>query len=270
MKKKTGIILFLILLLSLTAFLLIRISGSLITDNVSFTFVERGSFRKEYRTSAVIKGINHYYYFNGIITDCTYEENDFIEAGQVILTYLNGENKKTELKSTVSGYLTELSAGRVVVCDQDYRLVCYLPADKYDLLSDDAVCLFEYGDESCEAKVSDRKDLAEKRAGQTVYQVTLEPEIKDDLKLNRQGNLTIPLKAVSNVLKVDRKALVEDAEGYYLMDSAWINSIGNPERYRIRVEVIMADENTAVINGVELENRKVCIIDDNLKAVLDD
>lgn len=270
MKKRYVFILVFFLIVLMAVFRLLKIGGSLIADNVSFTNVEKGSFRQEYQTSATISGIKHYYYYNGLITDCSHEVNDFINNDEVLLTYLNSENRKTDLKSTVSGYITELSGNRVTVCDLDYRLICYLPADKFDLLKDETECLFEYGKNTYSAKIISRKDMGEKRAGQTVYQVMLKPDNQENFKLNRQGNLIIPLETVSNVLKVDRRAVLEDTEGCYLLDADWINDMDHPEKYRINIEVLMADDSTAVIGGAGLENRRVCIMNDDLKAVLHD
>ena len=270
MKKRYVFILVFFLIVLMAVFRLLKIGSSLIADNVSFTNVEKGSFRQEYQTSATISGIKHYYYYNGLITDCSHEVNDFINNDEVLLTYLNSENRKTDLKSTVSGYITELSGNRVTVCDLDYRLICYLPADKFDLLKDETECLFEYGKNTYSAKIISRKDMGEKRAGQTVYQVMLKPDNQENLKLNRQGNLIIPLETVSNVLKVDCRAVLEDTEGCYLLDADWINDMDHPEKYRINIEVLMADDSTAVIGGAGLENRRVCIMNDDLKAVLHD
>lgn len=270
MKKRYVFVLVFFLIVLMAVFRLLKIGGSLIADNVSFTNVEKGSFRQEYQTSATISGIKHYYYYNGLITDCSHEVNDFINNDEVLLTYLNSENRKTDLKSTVSGYITELSGNRVTVCDLDYRLICYLPADKFDLLKDETECLFEYGKNTYSAKIISRKDMGEKRAGQTVYQVMLKPDNQENFKLNRQGNLIIPLETVSNVLKVDRRAVLEDTEGCYLLEADWINDMDHPEKYRINIEVLMADDSTAVIGGAGLENRRVCIMNDVLKAVLHD
>lgn len=270
MKKRYVFVLIFLLIILSAVFRLLRIGSSLIAENVSFTYVERGTFRQEYKTNALITGTNHYYYFNGFITDCSHEVNDYVNADDILLTYLNGENKKAELKSKVSGYITELSEGRVTICDLEYRLVCYLPTDKFDLLKDDAQCLFEYGEENCWARIISKRELGERRAGKTVFQVVMEPEKQEHLKLNRQGNLTIPLESVNNVLLVDRNAVMEDTNGCYLLESEWINDMDHPDRYRIDVEVLMADEISAVLSGVGLENRKVCIMNDDLKAVLND
>ena len=270
MKKRYVFVLIFSLVILITVFRLLKIGGSLIAENVSFTYVERGSFRQEYRTNAIITGANHHYYFNGLVSDCKHEINDFVESDEILLTYINSENKKTELKSSVSGYITDISGGKVTVCDLSYSLICYLPSDKFDLVKEGSECLFEYGTVIYPATVVSKKDLGERRAGQTVYQITLVPEKREHLKLNRQGNLTIPLETVNDVLKVDRKALLEDAQGCYLLDENWIDDMDHPEKYRISVEVIMADETTAVVSGAGVENRKVCIMDDRLKAVLND
>ena len=72
------------------------------------------------------------------------------------------------------------------------------------------------------------------------------------------------------MLTVKREALWERNDGYYLLKAEWVNSKNDIDRYLVKVRVMMADDETAVITGMDIENMKVCIVDDTLKGLLND
>ena len=126
-------------------------------DSVSFTYVEKGSFRQEYHTYGTVNGHQHFYYYNGIIVSVSHSEGDYLEADTVILEYLNRENEKTELKNDTAGFLTEIGADMVTITDRNYYLASRIPLDKYRLVTEGTVCMFNNGTENIRATVTGKQ-----------------------------------------------------------------------------------------------------------------
>ena len=267
MKKKYLILIIIPVIIICCAIILRNMGNTLLLDSVSFTYVEKGSFRQEYRTYATVNGHQHFFYFNGIIDNCSRCEGDFIEADSVILEYLSQEGEKTELKSDVAGFIAEINGNRVTVTDRNYYLTARLPLDKYSLVTEGMVCMFSQG---IRATVTGKESYRISENGRTYGGITLSLENTDGLLLYQQASLIIPLNTVNDVLTVKREALWERNDGYYLLKAEWVNSKNDIDRYLVKVRVMMADDETAVITGMDIENMKVCIVDDTLKGLLND
>ena len=270
MKKKYLFLIIIPVIIVCCIIILKNMGNTLLLDSISFTVVERGSFRQEYHSYATVKGDLHYFYFNGIIDNCSHSEGDYIEADSVILEYLNREGEKTELKSDTAGFISEINTGRVTVTDRNYHLVARIPLDKYHLIADGTVCLFSRGTESIKATVNGKKLYRINDNGRTYGIITLTLDNSEGLLLQQQGSLIIPLNTISDVLTVEREALWEKSDGYYLLKADWLNSKDDISHYLVKVKVMMSDDEVAVVTGLDIENLKVCIIDETLKGLLDD
>ncbi|MBE6124808.1 MAG: hypothetical protein E7186_00635 [Erysipelotrichaceae bacterium] len=270
MKKKHLIIIIAAALIIIVMLVLRTIGNTLMMDSISFTEVSLDSFQQQYKTTATVKGHLHSYYYNGIVTECCFTVGDWLEADSVILKYLDGENRECELKSETAGIIRELSGNCVTVEDSDYYLLAKVPLDRFFLINEQTVCLFSSSSSSFRATVTAKSRYRQQDASRNTAAIILQLESSEGLLLNQKGNLTIPLRTVNDVWTVRREALLERNDGYYLLKADWVNRKDHWEKYLIKVKVEMADDQRAVISGIEIENLKVCIIDDLLKELIDD
>ena len=269
MKKKIVIALTVMVLIVLTVYLR-NIGMDMLLVNVEYATVERGSFTQQYQTNATVTGHRHRYFFNGVLTSLKHYERDYVEENEVLLEYLDVENKKKELKSTVRGYVTAVDGNGAEVCDLDLFLECYLPSEKYRQVKEETVCLFKTGNMEVKATVSQRNGYGIKKNDRVYHRITLRLESADGMNLNEQGNLIIPLQSLNDVLTVDKRALLKNDEGYSLLMAEWIDDLNHTEKYRVKVNVEAINDSVAVVSGENLENMKVCIISDELKELLND
>ncbi len=270
MKKKHLIILAVIALIVIAVLVLRSIGNELLMDSISFTEVSQDSFRQQYRTTATVRGHLHSYYFNGIIKECGVFTGEPVRKDDLILKYLDGENRECELRSETNGIIREITGNCVIIEDRDLYLAASLPLDRFFLVNEGTVCLFTPSSGSIRATVTSKSQCRQQEGSQNMAEITLKLESQEGLLLNQKGNLVIPLQSVNDVWTVKRAALLERSDGYYLLKAEWLEKKESRDKYLVRVKVEMADDEKAVISGIGIENLKVCMINDMLKELISD
>lgn len=232
------------------------------------TQINIGSFQRNYKTFGTVSANLHRCFYDGLISSVNFKETDYLHKDDVILKYKDTEGNEKELKSEIDGYLHEITADSVQIYDSSYYLSVLLKEKYYDQLSLNSQHLFITDNREYLITVTGKKDYGIRRDDDTLYEVTFSFDSQDGLKLNQQGNVVITLNSLDNVLLVDRRAVYETVEGYYLLDAGWLDDPENMNYYLLRVNIIGSNEETAVVEGVNLEGRSVCIINETIRQVL--
>ena len=271
MKKKRliiGAIVLIAILAVLTA--LTHIGNNILLDNIEVTQVKLGSFQRNYKTYGTVTSNLHSFFYNGMISSVNYKETDYLHKDDVILKYKDPEGNEKELKSEIDGYLYSITADSVQIYDSSYYLTVLLKEKYYDQISLNSQHLFTTDSRDYLITVTGKKDYGIRRDGDTVYEVIFSFDTLENLKLNQQGNVTISLNSMDNVLLVDKRAVYETVNGYYLLDGQWLSEPDESGKYLIKVNIVGNDENNAVVEGVNLEGKSVCIINETIRKVLED
>jgi len=268
MRRKWMVIIFLSVLFIISLAFLLKTGRSYINDSFEVTTVVRGSFQKNYRTVAHVSSDKHILFFNGYVTSLKHDVGDMVEEGEVILEYTDAYNRKQTLKASVTGYVSEITGTTVTLNDMHYYLVSELEPDRYNMVVTGTECLFTSCDKDYLTRVQEKEPFGIAKNGRIYYEIRFELEEGDNLLYGQNGTIVIPLKTVYDVLTVDRKAIYETRDGFYLLPSNWLETSSDPKASLMRIEVRDANEDIAMINGVAIEDMEVCIIDDLLREFL--
>ena len=144
-------------------------------------------------------------------------------------------------------------------------MVVELAYEKYSLLKEDDICFIGTNDNYYQAKVVEKVKYDNQ---DNKYKVIIKTDY-EELIFSQHVNVTFHLQKKEG-LTVDKRAIYHDKEGYYLIDEKFKDELNNIEKYRIAIELIMSNDDSALISAIGLENKKVCILSDYLKEFLSD
>ncbi len=268
MKRKWIIIVLLLAVTTAGCMALLKTGKKYINSVTKVTTVVRGTFQKNHKSTALVTSGQHHQFFNGYITSLSHDMGELVEQGEVILEYTDVYNHKQQLKAAVKGYITDINSTGVTISDLEYYLTAQLPQEVMSLVEDGEQCLFESTGKQYLATVTEKNMYGRSVSGRTLYQLSLSVENTDDLHHGQKGILTIPLTTLYGVLIVDRKAIYETRDGFYLLPADWLAQGADVSRSLIRVEVLDANDEVAMINAAAIEELEVCVIDDFLREFL--
>lgn len=268
MKKKLQIV-FLLLLSIVLMVVLFNTGNRVLLESVETTEIVYDAFEEIFKTTAVVTGKAHFYYFQGYISEQNYKVGDRVFKDTIVLKYKDFDNKTNNLKVSIDGFITEVSNDRVVVVDDNYFLSCKLNSDYWSLVDEETEALFLTDDKPRLARYLGKSEYGYQIDELVYYDVYFSIEDRQGLKLNQQVNLSISLDKQTCLL-VDKRALLHDEKGDYLIDSGWLNDLNHLDKYRIDIKVLKFNEQFASISGIALEGKQVCIVDTAIKELLND
>ncbi len=270
MKRKILIISAGAILLGILLMILMSSGRQILTDSVSTTMVVNRHFTRMYETTGTVDSSLHHYYFSGCIISCGLSEGMYVPAGGVLLKYRNVKDKAVTLKSTVDGYVREVSDNRVTISDRDYYIVSRLPQDLSSVIRKGDEAVLEINGTRRALTVSRIGDCGKMIDGEVMFDVIFTPEDNENLKINQQGNVTILLDNYGSVPVVDRKAILSDEKGSFLLAEDWKDDPGGIDDYRIDIKIIAVNQEVAYISGMDIEGVTVCILSEQLKELIHD
>lgn len=271
MKRKWIVIIAIAAVFTVAVILLLLFSGrTVLQQQVETTIIKQGSMVQQYKTTGTVCGRLHSYYFTGTIESCFRHEGDHVSSGSVLLKYRDVRNRVKTLKSSVSGYVTMIGSDHVEVCDSDYRVTVRLNQQQVSSMNIGDQALFTANGNKYLLTVDEIRRYGYQRDDEICFDVIMTIDDCEGLLANQQGNVTMELRRSDNVLTVDRRALLEDDRGSFLLQAGWIDDPGSPEDYRIDVTVISVNENEAQVSGIALENLEVCILSEQLRKLVYD
>ena len=268
MKRKRIIAVVLLVITVAGCMSLFKTGRKYINSATKVTTVVRGTFQKNHKSTALVTSGQHHQFFNGYVTSLNHDTGELVEQGEVILEYTDVYNHKQQLKAAVKGYIADINSTGVIISDLEYYLTARLPQEVMSLIEDGTQCLFESAGKQYLATVTEKNMYGRSISAVTLYQLSLSVENTDDLHHGQKGILTIPLTTLYGVLVVDRKAIYETRDGFYLLPTDWLNHTGDVSKSLIRVEILDANDEVALINAAAIEELEVCIIDDFLREFL--
>ena len=268
MKKRLYIIIGLMALaISVTFLLTDKKASALLTVNT--VTVRKGNFSEHYSLAGQIRGNQHYLYFKGYIDKINCHMTDYLEKDKVILTYLDQENQSQQLKSSVNGFVEAIEADHVIMTDTDYYLEVMIPQSQMTLIKKDTEVSFTSEKKQYSGKVKTVNRYGQQISDTICYPAVIVLDNRDSLNLNQKGLAVFTVKKYEDVFLVDRLAIWESKGGFFLVDKDIENDPDNYSEYLIPVEVVASDQKESVVTGEMLENREVCIIDENVRRILE-
>lgn len=248
---------------------LLNRGSNILSENIKTTAVFVGDFQQQYKSTAVVSSYQHSYFFNGYITSLKVAVGDYVVNDSVLLSYKDFENKSYSLKTGVDGYVSEISSDRVIINDLNFFIVCKLNLEHFELISEDCEAIFSSNKRDYLATFLKKSAYGYQIDDLVYYDAFFNLDDNNSLKLNQQGNLVFLLNR-KEALIVDKSALLSDEQGDFLIDSRWLKDLSNFEKYRIEIKILEVNDRYAIISGIELEDREVCIVDGDLRAFLSD
>ncbi|MBR0138586.1 MAG: hypothetical protein IJM15_09260 [Erysipelotrichaceae bacterium] len=243
--------------------------GKGLSETVEITEVKTGDFQYRKEVSAAVNGQSHQLYFPGNIIEVSKNEGEEIRKSETILTYVDAYGNKKRLTSSVSGMIVRIENGMVTVKDLNLYLYCQIDLETRNRLSVGSTHMFTSAGKHYHASVISLPKLGFNQNNRLMFEIILDIEDKGDLLIGQSGILTLDLGSEKSVLLVEKKALLNDGKGYYLLEKGYVEDPKNMEKYRLNVEVLNWDETRAVIRGTGLEAVEVCIFSDDLKELID-
>ena len=255
----------------LIVFLLVASSGQKIIDeSIQTTMIVNREFVRQYKTTGTVSSRIHSYYFIGNVTACDLQEGTYVTNGGLLLRYNNINNEAVDLRSSVNGFVKEIGGDRVTVADTSYYIVSQFTNDVIEQLAEGDQAIFHSNDTDYLMQISSISSYGRFMDDAVYYEVVFIPEEREKLKLNQQGNVTVSLKRYGAVPVVNRKAVMNDDKGSYLIRASWLKEAGDVDDYRIDVKVVAVNEELAYVSGIDIEGEEVCILSDELKKVIYD
>ena len=240
-------------------------SNILIEKNIETVEVKRGNFIYDYKTYGIVNSKNHHFFFNGYIKNVYKNIGEEVKEKEKVISYINEYGKSKDLLSEVDGFVYQIENNCVTIKDLDYFVVVELIYEKFVLIKEDDICFIGINNNYYEAIVIEKVKYDNQ---DNKYKVIIKTNY-DDLIFSQHVNVTFHLQQKEGLI-VDKRALNYDSDGYYLIDETFKEELKNLEKYRINVDVIMSNDNVALISAIGIENRKVCIISNYLKEFLRD
>jgi hypothetical protein len=248
--------------------ILIFTAGSderLIENNIELVEVKRSTFIYDYKTFGIVDSKSHYLFFNGYIKNIYKTTGDEIKKKDKILSYVNEYGNNRDLLSEVDGFIYQVENNCITIKDLDYFVIVELTYEKYSLIKENDTCFIGINDNYYQAKVIEKVkyDNQDNR-----YRIIIKTDY-DELIFSQHVNVSFHLQQKEG-LTVDKRAINQDSDGYYLIDEMFKDELNNLEKYRIPIKVLMSNEDVALISATGLENKKVCILSESLKEFLSD
>lgn len=259
MKRKIAVVFLLLLIAGVILFIW---TGKTMVPDYETVPVESGSFTAILETAGTSYGRIHSLFFSGLITDVRGQVYEKVEKDQVILEYEDAGSRKKELKSQWSGYVKEISEGRVIIEETADKVRTYLSQKQAERMQVGMKGFFSYGEKTVSVLVSSVWEYGIIRNGSTYFVADLNIE-GERIPCNLQGNVKIELQREENCLLVDRRAVYERKGIFYLVPKT-----SNLEDL-IEIRVRGINEEKAWIEGTGLAGREVCLIDEELRKQLD-
>ncbi len=240
-------------------------SEKLLENNIEIVEVKRDTFIYDYKTFGIVDSKSHYCFFNGYIKNIYKKTGDEVNRKEKVLSYINEYGKVKDLSSEIDGFIYRIENNCITIKDLDYFVVVELNYEKYSLIKENDICFIGINDNYYQAEVIEKVKYDNQ---DNKYKVIIKTEFAD-LIFSQHVNVTFHLQKKDGLI-VDRRAINYDNDGYYLIDENFKKELNNIEKYKINIEVIMSNDDVALISAIGLENRKVCIISNFLKEFLSD
>lgn len=237
---------------------------------VEITEVYLGNFEEIVRTVAVVDGKGHEIYFPGNIIERVKDKNDYVQKGEKIAVCQDIYGKRKNVTSPVDGYVEEISAASALIREKEVFLRCEVELTVRNELKCGSEHLFTSQGMHYLARIRSISSFGQRVNGRLCFEIILDVENPESLYHQQTGELVLELGTRKDVLLVDRKALMKDESGYFLLERGYIDDPGNPEKYRRNIEIVAVDDGKAWIRGLMLENMEVCVLSKELKEILDD
>lgn len=268
MKKK--VLLTAVTVITLLSVITVFLSASkkTVLNGIEETEVYRGSFQRQKKITAQIESGIHLYYFPGNIIEVYRNIGDEVKNKECILKYSDMYGNSKKLLSSTKGIITEISAGQVKVNDNCYYVSSYVDIETRNRLKLNSQHLFKTYNETLLTELDYVSSFGQKLNNQLLFEIRLNIIRGGNVLLKQQGTLMLNLEEMKDVLMVDKRALLKDEQGYYLLDCLWLEDADNISRYRIDVRVLESDDRTAVIDGIDIENQRVLVLSENIKELL--
>ena len=223
----------------------------------------------EHEGVAQVHGKYHFQYFQGYLKQLRRQVNERVKENEIILVYVDERGREHELKAECCGYVNEIAADHLVLEDEQYRLYCCLPLERYRQLKIGQQGSFVLDGQIHLCEVSQLNERALMSEENDHYEVELRP--LDELPLHGGQLLSIRIPLRQNYgLCIPAEALLEDEDGYFLIDEKYRQDSAHWEKYRIDVEVLYRNERQAMIEGVGLEGQEVCLLADLWQVIRND
>lgn len=268
MKKKIliSIIVFLIVICIIT----LLFSNSLLKEAIELTQVHYGTVSGQYSCIATVKANEHYQFFNGVVKNLFYIEDQRVNKDDLILEYYDNYEKVQKLNSNYNGYLSEVSSNYIKIIDEDdLYLQVEIKQDIVQRLNEESICVYLINDNYYTATIKEISNNGYLKNGQVVYTVKFDIDYDDIFLLQENVIVKISLEEKSGLI-VDNRAVLLDEEGNYLLQEGYKDDLSNIDSYKVRIKVICADQSNSLIEAVGLENMSVCILSDSLRKVISD
>ena len=269
MKKRCLLVFLLVLII---VFVIILFSGSQKVSEslIETTMVTSKDFYYQYNCLATVKGRQHIQYFYGNINTINCQLNDYVNKGEMLLTYNDEYGKKKNLTAQTDGYIEEIQSGLIIICDKQLYGEVYLPLNKYQMVKENDNLIIEIGDDYYSTTIKKKNDYGTDKNGITCYRVEIDlQKYQDKLLINQNISVCFTLQKQYGLV-VDNKAILMDEKGYYMLDEEYKKKMTNKEMYRHDIKVLGRSEKETLISGKQLEGLMVCIIPEELKELLDD
>ena len=223
----------------------------------------------EHEGVAQVHGKYHFQYFQGYLKQLRRQVNERVKENEIILVYVDERGREHELKAECCGYVNEIAADHLVLEDEQYRLYCCLPLERYRQLKIGQQGSFVLDGQIHLCEVSQLNERALMSEENDHYEVELRP--LDELPLHGGQLLSIRIPLRQNYgLCIPAEALLEDEDGYFMIDGKYRQDPAHWEKYRIDVEVLYRNERQAMIEGVGLEGQEVCLLADLWQVIRND
>jgi len=262
--KKTyiviGIILFLLVLLAIG-------SNSLTSSAFQYETIQQSSLvvKKDYL--AQVKSNETILSFYGTIQQVLKQEGSEIKEKEKMLIYQNEFGKNVSLHSPIIGYVKEIGNNYVLLMDKDYYIETYVPFHVYNLLHVDQEAILNINNQEHLVVLKEKFPLPIYHNGQYQYKLHYKSNSNINLFPLQETLLTISFETKTGFC-VTNDAIYKDEEGFFLLESSFQKDLNHYENHRIAIQVIYADDEKSIIEGIGLEDLEVCIIDELVKKVL--
>ncbi|MDO4377528.1 MAG: hypothetical protein Q4C64_00075 [Erysipelotrichia bacterium] len=130
------------------------------------------------------------------------------------------------------------------------------------------MAVYQYDEDFYPCELIEKNDNGFEKDGQIFYSMKF--KTFDNILLPKQNTIIkITVDKLSGLI-VDKNALLQIDDKTYLLSEAYINDFSNIGKYKIPVDVICCTQDEALISGIDLECKNVCILDENLRRILED
>jgi len=258
MNKKKILIGCMVILLTL---IFIFIMGRKSLDvSLEKTTVFKGNFEVKYQTIGYVNSKKHYVYVNDFVNALYVEKGQYVKKGDKLFD---------KTVSSVNGYVEDINEYVITIRDEEFYIEAYLPYEKFILLKKNTKYLFVSNEIAYNIELKNKYYLGVEKNNVVLYRVSFQIDNIEDLIFNQSGNIIISITDISDCLMVDKRAVLNDSKGNYLLNAKF-NDNFDVVSNRVDIKVLMQNDDYAYISGVGIENMNVCILDDATKRLVND